>query len=139
MRTKPETSVCSLSIDSEFVSLKPLTSLGRFLKGVLHDLYIWYKDEKAFDASTRREVDGKTVYLPGLSKPFVRDGPATADGLLKWNEFKSFLRKCHRRIGSVSSFDHTLNGIHRQRPSLSRLQSASKLEISCTYITQSLS
>ncbi|KAH8118538.1 transcription factor/nuclear export subunit protein 2-domain-containing protein [Phellopilus nigrolimitatus] len=91
---------------------------GRFLKGILQDLYGWHKDQKAYDASNRRKDGSKTVLLPGLQMPWSKDGPSSPDDLLKWAEFKSFLKKCHRKLGrcftdciQAGDFMHVYNAV----------------------------
>lgn len=78
--------------------------LGRFLKGILQDLYGWHKDQKVYDASNRRKDGSEITILPGLQTQLSKDGPPTPDDLLKWPDFKSFLKKCHRKLGRVSIF-----------------------------------
>lgn len=76
--------------------------LGRFLKGLLQDLYEWHKDQKAYEASLSRKEGSRTVLLPGLQPQWSKDGPSSLDDLLKWSGFRSFLTKCHRKLGQVS-------------------------------------
>lgn len=73
------------------------------MKGILHDLYAWHKDKKAYDQSNRRQESGKTVYLPGMAEKWLKDGPSSDGDLLQWTNFKSFLKKCHRKLCQVRS------------------------------------
>ena len=81
---------------------------GRFLKGVLQDLYTWHRDETAYEAANRRKMGSDTILLPGLQATWSRIGPTSPDQLLKWSDFKLFMKKCHRRLCQVISPDPDL-------------------------------
>ncbi|TDL29757.1 hypothetical protein BD410DRAFT_710827 [Rickenella mellea] len=78
---------------------------GRFLKGILKDLYHWHKNEKAFDEANRLKDGGKNLLLPGFQKRWSNDWPSSPDDLIRWSDFKSFLKKCHRKLGRQSFTD----------------------------------
>ncbi|THH08122.1 hypothetical protein EW145_g2921 [Phellinidium pouzarii] len=91
---------------------------GRFLKGILQDLYGWHKDQKTYDASNRRKEGSTVTLLPGLQTHWSKDGPTSPDDLLKWSDFKSFLKKCHRKLGrcfmdciQAGDFMHVYNAV----------------------------
>lgn len=81
--------------------LGKICSKGRFLKGILLDLHRWHKSQQAYDASNRRTEGEAVLPLPGLQTKWSKDGPTSTDELMKWPEFKSFLKKCHRKLGKV--------------------------------------
>ncbi|KAI5124799.1 hypothetical protein M0805_005432 [Coniferiporia weirii] len=91
---------------------------GRFLKGILQDLHGWHKDQRVYDASNRRKEGSTTTLLPGLQTHWSKDGPSSPDDLLKWSDFKSFLKKCHRKLGrcftdciQAGDFMHVYNSV----------------------------
>lgn len=87
-------------------------TIGRFVKGVLTDLYSWHQSQKAYDASNRRKEGSKVTLLPGFQREWSKDGPSTPDNLLGWPYFKSFLKKCHRKLGRVRFFSHYELGLN---------------------------
>ncbi|OCB90862.1 hypothetical protein A7U60_g1886 [Sanghuangporus baumii] len=91
---------------------------GLFLRVVLQDLYEWHKDQKAYEASLSRKEDSKIIPLPGLQPQWSKDGPSSLDDLLKWSGFRSFLTKCHRKLGQcftdciqAGDFMHVYNAV----------------------------
>ena len=71
---------------------------------ILSDLHAWHKDQKVFEASNHRKVGTEQILLPGLQVHWSKDGPSSPDDLLKWADLKSFLRKCHRKLGQVRKY-----------------------------------
>jgi THO complex subunit 2 len=81
-----------------------LTSLlGRFLLGILTDLWKWHEDESLFIQDNRTRVAGKTVLHPGLQIRWTNKINIVADDVLKWTSFKQILRKWHRKLAKVRS------------------------------------
>ncbi|CAG7849120.1 THO complex subunit 2 [Serendipita indica DSM 11827] len=66
-------------------------NFGRFLRVVFSDLGMWFKDEKAFVADSKKG----DANSPGFS------AKASAVEVLSWAEFKRFLKKLHMQLGSV--------------------------------------
>lgn len=84
----------------------------------MQDLNAWHKDQKIFDASNKRQEDDKTVYLPGMQKQWSKNGPSSEKELIKWVDFRSFLKKCHRKLGQcfidcieAGDFMHVYNAV----------------------------
>ncbi|KAH8106136.1 transcription factor/nuclear export subunit protein 2-domain-containing protein [Cristinia sonorae] len=91
---------------------------GRFLLGILSDIWKWFQDESAYmhDNRSKSSASGKVTYFPGFrQKLFASSG---IDGLLKWPDFQKVVRKWHGRIGSsliacieTGEFMHVYNAI----------------------------
>ncbi|KAF8138151.1 hypothetical protein EV363DRAFT_1292738 [Boletus edulis] len=93
---------------------------GRFLLGVLTDLWKWVQDEQLFAQDNRAKIGGRTVFLPGFqprwtNKDLVNIVP---EDLLSWSGFKQILRKWHRKLGrslcnciETGEFMHVYNAI----------------------------
>ncbi|KAG6378421.1 transcription factor/nuclear export subunit protein 2-domain-containing protein [Boletus reticuloceps] len=93
---------------------------GRFLLGVLTDLWKWVQDEQSFAQDNRAKIGGRTVCLPGFqprwtNKDLVNIVP---EDLLSWSGFKQILRKWHRKLGrslcnciETGEFMHVYNAI----------------------------
>ncbi|KIK99679.1 hypothetical protein PAXRUDRAFT_822444 [Paxillus rubicundulus Ve08.2h10] len=74
---------------------------GRFLLGVLTDLWKWAQDEQLFAQDNRTKIGGKTVLLPGFQPRWTNKDHTniSPDDLLSWSSFKQILRKWHRKLG----------------------------------------
>ncbi|KAI9000935.1 transcription factor/nuclear export subunit protein 2-domain-containing protein [Trametes punicea] len=73
---------------------------GRFLLGILTDIWKWFQDEQLFLQENRTKSGGNTVFLPGLQlrwtptpKPVVAQ-----EDLITWADFKQVVRKWHRKL-----------------------------------------
>ncbi|KAG1756059.1 transcription factor/nuclear export subunit protein 2-domain-containing protein [Suillus lakei] len=93
---------------------------GRFLLGILTDLWKWAQDEQLFLMENRTKVGGKTVLLPGFQHRWSSKdhGSIVSDDLLSWTGFKQILRKWHRKLGrsllsciETTEFMHVYNAI----------------------------
>ncbi|KAG0699864.1 transcription factor/nuclear export subunit protein 2-domain-containing protein [Suillus ampliporus] len=93
---------------------------GRFLLGILTDLWKWAQDEQLFLMENRTKVGGKTILLPGFQHKWSSKDHASivADDLLSWTGFKQILRKWHRKLGKsllscieTTEFMHVYNAI----------------------------
>ncbi|KAF5387899.1 hypothetical protein D9615_000104 [Tricholomella constricta] len=90
---------------------------GRFLAGILQDLYKWHLDEQLYLADNRTKIGGKTIYHPGMQRSY-RDKTVTLDNLLDWPSFQRILRKWHKKLGKcfteciqTGEFMHVYNAI----------------------------
>ncbi|THH02395.1 hypothetical protein EW026_g445 [Hermanssonia centrifuga] len=71
---------------------------GRFLLGVLTDLWKWHQDEALFMQDNRVKSGGKVTYLPGFLWRFSNK-PAVAIGdIISWDQFRTVFKKWHRKI-----------------------------------------
>ncbi|KAG2361997.1 transcription factor/nuclear export subunit protein 2-domain-containing protein [Suillus spraguei] len=93
---------------------------GRFLLGILTDLWKWAQDEQLFLMENRTKVGGKTILLPGFQHRWSSKdhGSIVSDDLLSWTGFKQILRKWHRKLGrsllsciETTEFMHVYNAI----------------------------
>lgn len=92
--------VRNLSSYPRFTSLK--LNPGRFLHGLLADLWKWHQDEELFKQDNRVKVGGKYYIHPGFLRAWTTIQPLTPDKLLTWAEFKIVVRKWHHKIALVS-------------------------------------
>ncbi|KAL0949134.1 hypothetical protein HGRIS_009218 [Hohenbuehelia grisea] len=91
---------------------------GRFLLGVLTDLYKWYSDEQAFIQDNRSKVGGKTVLHPGLQQRNWHKTPPSDDKILAWLNLHKALRKWYMKLAKcfidciqTGEFMHVYNTI----------------------------
>ncbi|KAG2043203.1 transcription factor/nuclear export subunit protein 2-domain-containing protein [Suillus americanus] len=93
---------------------------GRFLLGILTDLWKWAQDEQLFLMENRTKVGGKTILLPGFQHRWSNKdhGSIVSEDLLSWTGFKQILRKWHRKLGrsllsciETTEFMHVYNAI----------------------------
>jgi THO complex subunit 2 len=77
-------------------------SVGRFLLGILTDLYKWFSDEALYEQDNRSKVGGKVHYLPGFQQSWSPKFPVEKTSLLAWHNFQQVLRKWHRKLFKVS-------------------------------------
>ncbi|KAG1874783.1 transcription factor/nuclear export subunit protein 2-domain-containing protein [Suillus subalutaceus] len=93
---------------------------GRFLLGILTDLWKWAQDEQLFLMENRTKVGGKTILLPGFQHRWSNKdhGSIASEDLLSWTGFKQILRKWHRKLGrsllsciETTEFMHVYNAI----------------------------
>lgn len=77
-------------------------SVGRFLLGILTDLYKWFSDEALYEQDNRSKVGGKVHYLPGFQQSWSPKLPVEKTSLLPWRNFQLVLRKWHRKLFKVS-------------------------------------
>ncbi|KAG6850048.1 hypothetical protein H0H93_001864, partial [Arthromyces matolae] len=90
---------------------------GRFLSGILSDMFKWYSDEAAYMMDNRTKVGGKNVYNPGLQRTWFNKS-VTLDSLLDWPSFQRILRKWHKKLAKcfidciqTGEFMHVYNTI----------------------------
>ncbi|KAH7888047.1 transcription factor/nuclear export subunit protein 2-domain-containing protein [Phlebopus sp. FC_14] len=93
---------------------------GRFLLGILTDLWKWAQDEQLFIQDNRTKIGGKTVLLPGFQQRWTNKDHASIapEDLLSWTAFKQILRKWHRKLArsllsciETTEFMHVYNAI----------------------------
>jgi hypothetical protein len=77
-------------------------SAGRFLLGILTDLYKWFSDEALYEQDNRSKIGGKVSYLPGFQQSWSTKFPVEKTSLLAWHNFQQVLRKWHRKLFKVS-------------------------------------
>ncbi|KAH9943361.1 transcription factor/nuclear export subunit protein 2-domain-containing protein [Epithele typhae] len=82
---------------------------GRFLLGILGDLYKWFQNKELFRQENHFKTGGNTTPLPGFQN---------RNTLMGWNDFQQILRKWHKRVAkcledSIKSgeFMHVYNTI----------------------------
>ncbi|KAI0032028.1 transcription factor/nuclear export subunit protein 2-domain-containing protein, partial [Vararia minispora EC-137] len=73
---------------------------GRFLAGILADLYKWFQKEEVFTAENRTKVNGKPVWLRGFQRLYSEKDPVEASSVLAWPQFQMILRKWHRKLSN---------------------------------------
>jgi len=93
---------------SPFVMPIDMLSVGRFLLGILNDLYKWFSDEALYEQDNRTKIGGKVHYLPGFQQLWSQKSPVEKTSLLAWNNFQQVLRKWHRKLFKVSPFVFSL-------------------------------
>ena len=76
--------------------------VGRFLLGILMDLYKWFSDEALYEQDNRTKIGGKVHYLPGFQQSWSTKFPVDKTSLLAWHNFQQVLRKWHRKLFKVS-------------------------------------
>jgi THO complex subunit 2 len=74
---------------------------GRFLFGILTDLWKWHQDEAAYTLDNRAKSGGKTVLLPGFQIKWSNKTTLEAKDLNTWANFKQLLNKFHRGLTKV--------------------------------------
>lgn len=74
--------------------------VGRFLLGILTDLYKWHQDEQLF-LNDNRSKGGKTTYFPGLMLRFSNKSAVALEDLITWQDYCVVLRKWHRKLLKV--------------------------------------
>lgn len=74
---------------------------GRFLVGILKDLWKWQQDEELYKQENRTKSGGKSVLLPGMQVKWSNKATITQEDLLSWADLKTILRKWHRKLGKV--------------------------------------
>ncbi|EGO01596.1 hypothetical protein SERLA73DRAFT_49063 [Serpula lacrymans var. lacrymans S7.3] len=91
---------------------------GRFLLGILSDLWKWAQEEPLFVQDNRIKSGGKTILLPGFQHRWSNKTTITQEDLLSWGGFKQILRKWHRKLGrsllsciETGEFMHVYNAI----------------------------
>jgi THO complex subunit 2 len=75
--------------------------VGRFLLGILTDLYKWFSDEASYEQDNRTKIGGKIHYLPGFQQSWSPKFPVEKTSLLTWQNFQQVLRKWHRKLFKV--------------------------------------
>lgn len=98
VNTKPKTMVSATNSLRVAPGLTPIT--GRFLLGILTDLYKWHQDEQLF-LNDNRTKGAKVSYLPGFMLRFSNRGTVAADDVIKWPEFRGVCKKWHRKLLKV--------------------------------------
>lgn len=91
---------------------------GRFLRGILSDLYRWFQDEQVYLQDNRTKTGGKTVLHPGFQVRFLHNLEITTELLLKWADLKRALKKWHVKLAKClteciqnKEFMHVYNAI----------------------------
>jgi THO complex subunit 2 len=82
--------------------------VGRFLLGILTDLYKWFSDEALYEQDNRTKIGGKVHHLPGFQQTWSQKFPVEKTSLLAWSNFQQVLRKWHRKLFKVSPFVFSL-------------------------------
>ena len=78
--------------------------IGRFLVGILKDLWKWQQDEELYKQDNRTKSGGKTVLLPGMQMKWSNKITITPEDLLSWPALKTIMKKWHRKLGKVSVY-----------------------------------
>jgi THO complex subunit 2 len=86
------------------LSLMLMTTIGRFLLGLLTDLLKWHQDEQQYLQDNRVKGAGKAAYLPGLQLRWTNKPTVAIVDLAKWSEVQQFNRKCHRKLAKVPRY-----------------------------------
>ena len=86
------------------LSLSRLFAVGRFLLGILTDLYKWFSDEALYEQDNRTKAGGKIHYLPGFQQVWSSKFPVEKTSILAWHNFQQVLRKWHRKLFKVCFF-----------------------------------
>jgi len=93
---KPEIMVGSMNF---FERLFSFWRIGRFLSGVLNDLYKWHQEEPTYIQDNRSKVGGKTVQHTGFQGRYLY--PMPADNFLKWPQYMRVVRKWYKKLANV--------------------------------------
>ena len=89
-------------ITPNWATINVFLILGRFLLGILTDVWKWHQDEQLFIQDNRTKSGGKTVLHPGLQHKWTNKTTIGPDDILNWSSFKQIARKWHRKLGKVS-------------------------------------
>ena len=87
-----------------FVMPIDMLLVGRFLLGILTDLYKWFSDEALYEQDNRTKIGGKVHYLPGFQQTWSPKFPVEKTSLLAWSNFQQVLRKWHTKLFKVNPF-----------------------------------
>ena len=79
----------------------PICAIGRFLLGVLTDIWKWHQDEQLFMQDNRVKIGGKVSYLPGFMTNFSSKAVVAIDDIVKWQNFRRACNKWHRKLIKV--------------------------------------
>ncbi|TFY55341.1 hypothetical protein EVG20_g9356 [Dentipellis fragilis] len=91
---------------------------GRFLLGILTDLYKWYQDEQVYMQDNRVKASGKAVWLPGFQRQWSFKENIEPSAILSWSNFQQVVKKWHRKLFkslaeciAAGEFMHVYNAI----------------------------
>jgi THO complex subunit 2 len=87
----------------KFFSLRNYT--GRFLVGILKDLWKWHQDEELYKQENRAKSGGKTVTLPGMQMKWSNKTTIAPEDIISWPSLKQVMKKWHRKLGKVIVFN----------------------------------
>ncbi|THV05422.1 hypothetical protein K435DRAFT_647314 [Dendrothele bispora CBS 962.96] len=89
---------------------------GRFLSGVLTDLYKWHQDEPMYIQDNRSKVGGKSMQHTGFQPRYL--WPMPPEAFLKWPLYQKVVRKWYKKIANAftecvqtGEFMHVYNAI----------------------------
>ncbi|KAI0082601.1 hypothetical protein K474DRAFT_1655406 [Panus rudis PR-1116 ss-1] len=91
---------------------------GRFLLGILTDLWKWFQDEQLYLQDNRTKSGGKYTYLPGFVFKWPPRPVISLEDLMTWSDFKRLIKKWHMKLGKclldcieTGEFMHVYNAI----------------------------
>jgi THO complex subunit 2 len=85
---------------------------GRFLFGILSDLWRWHQDEAAYLQDNRTKSGNKVTVLPGFLKNWsLSKDVVDAKSVRPWTEFKLILQKWHKKLTKVAQFRLTVDAL----------------------------
>ena len=80
----------------------PLNFLtGRFLRGVLNDLYKWHTDQAQYTSDSQTVTRGTVVYHPGFIQKWTSKPIVQGDQLEWGTAFRRVVRKWHVKLAKV--------------------------------------
>lgn len=74
---------------------------GRFLLGILKDLWKWHQDEELYKQENKTKSNGKTILLPGMQIKWSNKNNIAPEDLISWPALKTIMKKWHRKLGKV--------------------------------------
>ncbi|EKM59356.1 uncharacterized protein PHACADRAFT_191704 [Phanerochaete carnosa HHB-10118-sp] len=74
---------------------------GRFLLGILGDIWKWHQDEQLFMQDNRVKSGGKVSYLPGFMLIYSNKANVAIDDIIKWQQFRQVCKKWHRKLAKA--------------------------------------
>lgn len=70
---------------------------GRFLRGIMTDLYSWFKDKQLYEQDNQINRNNQTLCHPGFKRNFTNK----PNDVLKHEALQTVVRKWHRKLGKV--------------------------------------
>jgi THO complex subunit 2 len=90
--------VCPIELEITDVLTSIIT--GRFLLGILSDLFRWHQDEQLF-MNDNRSKGARVSYFPGFMMRFSNKSTVAAEDLISWQDFHVVVKKWHRKLLKV--------------------------------------
>jgi THO complex subunit 2 len=73
------------------------TPVGRFLRGIMTDLYSWFKDKQLYEQDNQITQNNQTFCHPGFQRSFTNK----PNDVLKHERLQTVVRKWHRKLAKV--------------------------------------